>query len=55
MKLAVAARHNPEEVRRYNTGVTVTGILIVRVAGAPLAEVLRTRVSGPPRTHGRPG
>lgn len=32
---------------RYNTGATVTGILIERVAGAPLAEVLAERVFRP--------
>jgi CubicO group peptidase (beta-lactamase class C family) len=37
----------PGELWRYNTGATVTGILIERVAGAPLAEVLRTRVFQP--------
>jgi CubicO group peptidase (beta-lactamase class C family) len=34
----------PGERFRYNTGATVAGILVERVAGAPLAEVLRTRV-----------
>jgi CubicO group peptidase (beta-lactamase class C family) len=29
---------------RYNTGATVAGILIERVAGAPFAEVLSKRV-----------
>jgi len=37
----------PGELWRYNTGATVTGILIERVTGAPLAEVLRTRVCQP--------
>jgi len=37
----------PGELWRYNTGATVTGILIERVTGAPLAEVLRTRVFQP--------
>jgi CubicO group peptidase (beta-lactamase class C family) len=32
---------------RYNTGATVAGILIERVAGAPLAEVLAKRVFEP--------
>jgi CubicO group peptidase (beta-lactamase class C family) len=32
---------------RYNTGATVAGVLIERVAGAPLAEVLRERVFEP--------
>jgi len=32
---------------RYNTGATVAGVLIERVAGAPLAEVLAERVFGP--------
>jgi CubicO group peptidase (beta-lactamase class C family) len=32
---------------RYNTGATVAGVLIERVAGAPIAEVLRERVFGP--------
>jgi CubicO group peptidase (beta-lactamase class C family) len=32
---------------RYNTGATVAGILVERVAGAPLAEVLATRVFEP--------
>jgi CubicO group peptidase (beta-lactamase class C family) len=32
---------------RYNTGATVAGILIERVTGAPLAEVLRKRVFEP--------
>jgi CubicO group peptidase (beta-lactamase class C family) len=37
----------PGERFRYNTGATVAGILIERAAGAPLAEVLRTRVFEP--------
>jgi CubicO group peptidase (beta-lactamase class C family) len=37
----------PGELWRYNTGATVTGILIERVTGAPLAEVLRDRVFQP--------
>jgi CubicO group peptidase (beta-lactamase class C family) len=37
----------PGERWRYNTGATVTGILIERVAGAPLAEVLSERVFKP--------
>jgi len=37
----------PGELWRYGTGATVTGILIERVTGAPLAEVLRTRVFQP--------
>jgi CubicO group peptidase (beta-lactamase class C family) len=37
----------PGELWRYNTGATVTGILIERVTGAPLAEVLRARVFQP--------
>jgi CubicO group peptidase (beta-lactamase class C family) len=37
----------PGGVWRYNTGATVAGILIERVAGAPFAEVLRTRVFEP--------
>jgi CubicO group peptidase (beta-lactamase class C family) len=32
---------------RYNTGATVAGILIERVTGAPLAEVMRERVFEP--------
>ena len=32
---------------RYNTGASVAGVLIARVAGAPLAEVLRERVFEP--------
>jgi len=32
---------------RYNTGATVAGVLIERVAGAPLPEVLRERVFEP--------
>jgi CubicO group peptidase (beta-lactamase class C family) len=32
---------------RYNTGATVAGVLIERVAGAPLAEVMRERVFEP--------
>jgi CubicO group peptidase (beta-lactamase class C family) len=32
---------------RYNTGAAVAGVLIERVAGAPLAEVLRERVFEP--------
>jgi CubicO group peptidase (beta-lactamase class C family) len=37
----------PGERWRYNTGATVAGILIQRVAGAPLDEVLRKRVLEP--------
>jgi CubicO group peptidase (beta-lactamase class C family) len=37
----------PGEVWRYNTGATVAGILVERVAGAPLAEVLSKRVFEP--------
>jgi CubicO group peptidase (beta-lactamase class C family) len=37
----------PGERWRYNTGATVAGILIERVAGAPLAEVLSKRVFEP--------
>jgi CubicO group peptidase (beta-lactamase class C family) len=37
----------PGERWRYNTGATVAGVLIERVAGAPLAEVLRKRVFEP--------
>jgi CubicO group peptidase (beta-lactamase class C family) len=37
----------PGERWRYNTGATVTGVLVERVAGAPLAEVLRKRVFEP--------
>ncbi len=37
----------PGERWRYNTGATVAGILIERVTGAPLAEVLRKRVFEP--------
>jgi CubicO group peptidase (beta-lactamase class C family) len=37
----------PGERFRYNTGATVAGILIERVAGAPLAEVLGKRVFEP--------
>jgi CubicO group peptidase (beta-lactamase class C family) len=32
---------------RYNTGATVAGVLIERVAGAPLAEVMKARVFEP--------
>ncbi|TVZ04372.1 class A beta-lactamase-related serine hydrolase [Trebonia kvetii] len=37
----------PGERFRYNTGATLTGILIERVAGAPFAEVLSKRVFEP--------
>jgi CubicO group peptidase (beta-lactamase class C family) len=37
----------PGQRWRYNTGATVAGILIERVTGAPLAEVLAKRVFGP--------
>jgi CubicO group peptidase (beta-lactamase class C family) len=37
----------PGERWRYNTGATVAGILVSRVAGAPLAEVLASRVFAP--------
>jgi len=37
----------PGERWRYNTGATVAGILIERVAGMPLADVLRNRVFEP--------
>jgi CubicO group peptidase (beta-lactamase class C family) len=37
----------PGERWRYNTGATVAGILVSRVAGAPLAEVLAGRVFEP--------
>jgi CubicO group peptidase (beta-lactamase class C family) len=37
----------PGQRFRYNTGATVAGILIERVAGAPLAEVLSKRVFEP--------
>src|SRR6201994_3311742 len=37
----------PGERFRYNTGATVAGILIERVTGAPLAEVLAKRVFEP--------
>lgn len=37
----------PGERWRYTTGATVAGILIERVTGAPLAEVLSHRVFGP--------
>jgi CubicO group peptidase (beta-lactamase class C family) len=37
----------PGERFRYNTGATVAGILIERVTGAPLAEVLSKRVFEP--------
>jgi CubicO group peptidase (beta-lactamase class C family) len=37
----------PGERWRYNTGATVAGILIERVTGAPLAEVLGQRVFEP--------
>jgi CubicO group peptidase (beta-lactamase class C family) len=37
----------PGERWRYNTGATVAGILVARVAGAPLADVLAERVFGP--------
>jgi CubicO group peptidase (beta-lactamase class C family) len=31
---------------RYNTGASVAGVLIERVAGLPLGEVLHERVGG---------
>jgi len=37
----------PGAAWRYNTGATVAGVLIERVAGAPLADVLRERVFEP--------
>jgi len=37
----------PGERWRYNTGATVAGVLVERVTGAPLAEVLRKRVFEP--------
>jgi CubicO group peptidase (beta-lactamase class C family) len=37
----------PGERWRYNTGACVTGILIERVTGKPIAEVLAERVFGP--------
>jgi CubicO group peptidase (beta-lactamase class C family) len=37
----------PGERWRYNTGATVAGVLIERVAGAPLAEVLGKRLFEP--------
>jgi len=37
----------PGERWRYNTGATVAGILIERVAGSPLAEVLARRIFEP--------
>ncbi len=37
----------PGERFRYNTGATVAGILIERVTGAPLAEVLAKRIFEP--------
>jgi CubicO group peptidase (beta-lactamase class C family) len=37
----------PGERWRYNTGATVAGVLIERVTGAPLAEVLSKRVFEP--------
>jgi CubicO group peptidase (beta-lactamase class C family) len=37
----------PGERFRYNTGATLSGILVERVAGAPLAEVLSKRVFEP--------
>ena len=39
--------NQPGERFRYNTGATVAGILIERVTGAPLAEVLSKRVFEP--------
>jgi CubicO group peptidase (beta-lactamase class C family) len=39
----------PGERFRYNTGATLSGILIERVTGAPLAEVLHKRVFEPLR------
>lgn len=39
--------NQPGERWRYNTGATVAGVLIERVAGEPLAEVLRARVFEP--------
>ena len=37
----------PGENWRYNTGATVAGVLIERVAGAPLAQVLQQRIFAP--------
>ena len=37
-------QHQPGSEWRYNTGAQVAGVLIERVAGAPIADVLRDRV-----------
>ncbi|MEY2458769.1 MAG: hypothetical protein QOG30_599 [Acidimicrobiaceae bacterium] len=39
--------HQPGAAWRYNTGAQVAGVLIERVVGAPLADVLRARVFEP--------
>ena len=39
--------HQPGASWRYNTGAQVAGVLIERVAGAPIADVLRQRVFEP--------
>ncbi len=39
--------HQPGAGWRYNTGAQVAGVLIERVAGAPIADVLRERVFEP--------
>ena len=39
--------HQPGAAWRYNTGAQVAGVLIERVAGAPLADVLQERVFEP--------
>jgi CubicO group peptidase (beta-lactamase class C family) len=40
-------QHQPGRSWRYNTGAQVAGVLIERVAGAPIADVLRMRVFDP--------
>jgi CubicO group peptidase (beta-lactamase class C family) len=40
-------QHQPGRGWRYNTGAQVAGVLIERVAGAPIAEVLRDLVFDP--------
>jgi CubicO group peptidase (beta-lactamase class C family) len=39
--------HQPGAGWRYNTGADVAGVLVERVAGAPLVEVLRERIFEP--------
>jgi len=40
-------QHQPGRAWRYHTGAQVAGVLIERVAGAPIADVLRMRVFDP--------